>query len=154
MLRIKFCETAFSLVSEDGFTRRSTSWPRIRSEKGRSAKLYRRERARERRASETAEQREVRLRIRRERVRARRASQSEEAREALRERDRVRRASQSVGEREERVHQTETAEEREARLLQVRSNRHDRLCAETATEREVRLQRDRDSHVYSKRSGG
>ena len=35
MLRI--CETAFSLVSEDGFTRRSTSWPPIRSEKGRSA---------------------------------------------------------------------------------------------------------------------
>ena len=38
---------------------------------------------RERRASETAEQREVRLRIRRERDRARRASQSVEEREAL-----------------------------------------------------------------------
>ena len=71
-----------------------------------------------------------------------------------RARDRARRAAQTAEERDARLRQirdnrrqslaTETEEERAARLQQMSANQHHRLAAETGSEREARLQRNRE----------
>ena len=128
-----------------GSTRRQPSEESLR---------LRRERERQRRASETTEEREVRLSRRRLRDRARWEAESAEAREErllqLSNSQQRRLASETTEQREQRLQQlvdnqqhriaVETAEQREQRLQQLVDNQQHRIAVETAEQREQRLQ--------------
>ncbi len=93
--------TTAYFVKMDGFVR--SQGRLLEADARREARLHRRrERERERHASETVEEREVRLSTRRERDRARRASQSANVRVAVLQHGRERRASEAAEEREVR----------------------------------------------------
>ena len=117
-----------------------------------------RERARARRGSETATQREVRLARRRIADRSRRVSQSQSTEERELHQLRVTQQQRiATEEREARLQQvrsaqdrriaTESAEEREARLQQLRVAQQQRIATETSEEIEARRARDRRNHM-------
>ena len=133
----------------------------------------RRARDRARRAAQTAEERDARLRQIRDNRRQSLATESEEERAVRLQQMKDRLASETEKERAARLQRmsanqchrlvteteeeraarlqrmrdrlaSETEEERAARLQQMSANQHHRLAAETGSEREARLQRNRE----------
>ena len=106
----------------------------------------RRERERDKRASETPERREERLRVRRERGKARRAirvanATADATQARLQQLSAVQRARRSA----------ESVDQRQARLLQISAAQTERRAAETVAETEARLDRDRERHRAQRR---
>ena len=101
----------------------------------------RRERERDKRASETPERREERLRVRRERDKARRAIR---VANATADATQARLQQLSAAQRARRS--AESADQRQVRLLQISAAQTERRAAETVAETEARLDRDRERH--------
>ena len=101
----------------------------------------RRERERDKRASETAERREERLRVRRKRDGARRAIR---VANATADATQARLQQLSAAQRARRS--AESADQRLARLLQISAAQTERRAVETVAETEARLDRDRERH--------
>ena len=102
---------------------------------------WRRERERDKRASETPERREERLRVQREWDRARCAIR---VANATADATQARLQQLSAAQRARRS--AESADQRQARLLQINAFQTERRAAETVAETEARLDRDRERH--------
>ena len=100
----------------------------------------------DKRASETPERREERLRVRKERNRTRRAIR---VANATADATQARLQQLSAAQRARRS--AESADQRQARLLQISAAQTERRAAETVAETEARLDRDRERHRAQRR---
>ncbi len=137
-----------SSVCETNSTKSNDSLPEenhgdVKDESKLSQKQKNRERVRKRRALETPEQREVRLKEQRERVRKRRANETDSQRETRKVRDRI---------RQQRKRTSESVENRSKRLIQQRQATRRRRALESPEEKQIRHMKDKDRARKSRES--